>query len=115
MGIDHKESGMCLQAFVEAFFCLAQKKYKSLPLHEQVASLIDFCEYHLAALDEKRLLCGRGVVERRSAVVACPTDGLEGTPALHAPLLNCTAAAGKLAGCRSHRYPGAVSPGAGRD
>ncbi|NWU61987.1 TTL11 polyglutamylase, partial [Pterocles burchelli] len=60
MGIDHKESGMCLQAFVEAFFCLAQKKFKSLPLHEQVASLIDFCEYHLAALDEKRLVCGRG-------------------------------------------------------
>ncbi|NWI34267.1 TTL11 polyglutamylase, partial [Sula dactylatra] len=60
MGIDHRESGMCLQAFVEAFFCLAQKKYKSLPLHEQVASLIDFCEYHLAALDEKRLVCGRG-------------------------------------------------------
>ncbi|XP_051663475.1 tubulin polyglutamylase TTLL11 isoform X2 [Manacus candei] len=45
MGIDHKESGntgMCLQAFVEAFFCLAQKKYKSLPLHEQVLSLIEF-------------------------------------------------------------------------
>ncbi|NXS53035.1 TTL11 polyglutamylase, partial [Brachypteracias leptosomus] len=59
MGIDHKESGMCLQAFVEAFFCLAQKKYKSLPLHEQVASLAQFCEFHLAALDEKRLLCGR--------------------------------------------------------
>ncbi|XP_048821534.1 tubulin polyglutamylase TTLL11 isoform X1 [Lagopus muta] len=115
MGFDHKESGMCLQAFVEAFFCLAQKKYKSLPLHEQVASLIDFCEYHLAALDEKRLLCGRGVVERRGAAVTCPTDGLEVTPALHAPLLNRTAAAGKLADCRSHRYPAAVSPGAGRD
>ncbi|NXF70823.1 TTL11 polyglutamylase, partial [Sclerurus mexicanus] len=60
MGIDHKESGMCLQAFVEAFFCLAQKKYKSLPLHEQVASLLEFCEGHLAALDEKRLLWGWG-------------------------------------------------------
>ncbi|NXT82785.1 TTL11 polyglutamylase, partial [Zapornia atra] len=60
MGVDHKESGMCLQAFIEAFFCLAQKKYKSLPLHEQVASLIEFCEYRLAALDEKRLVCGRG-------------------------------------------------------
>lgn len=81
----------------------------------QVASLIDFCEYHLAALDEKRLLCGRGVAERRSAAVPCLTDGLEGTAALHAPLLNRTAAAGKFAGCRSHRYPGAVSPGAGRD
>uniref|UniRef100_A0A8C9L749 Tubulin tyrosine ligase like 11 n=1 Tax=Pavo cristatus TaxID=9049 RepID=A0A8C9L749_PAVCR len=115
MGIDHKESGMCLQAFVEAFFCLAQKKYKSLPLHEQVASLIDFCEYHLAALDERRLPCGRGVAERRSAAVTGPTDGLEGSPALHAPLLNHTAAAGKFADCRSHRYAGAVSPGAGRD
>ncbi|NXK83724.1 TTL11 polyglutamylase, partial [Amazona guildingii] len=54
MGIDHKESGMCLQAFVEAFFCLAQKKYKSLPLHQQVTLLIDFCEYQLSVLDEKR-------------------------------------------------------------
>lgn len=30
-----------------------------LPLHEQVASLIDLCEYHLSLLDEKRLVCGR--------------------------------------------------------
>ncbi|NXX25973.1 TTL11 polyglutamylase, partial [Nicator chloris] len=58
MGIEHKESGMCLQAFVEAFFCLAQKKYKSLPLHEQVASLIELCECRLAALRGKRLLWG---------------------------------------------------------
>ncbi|NWV22582.1 TTL11 polyglutamylase, partial [Origma solitaria] len=60
MGIDHKESGnpgMCLQAFVEAFFYLAQKKYKSLPLHEQVASLLEFCECHLDALPRKRLVC----------------------------------------------------------
>lgn len=97
-------AGMCLQAFVEAFFCLAQKKYKSLPLHEQVASLIDFCEYHLAALDEKRLVCGRGIVERRSAVVPCQTDGLHLTPAAHPPLLNRTAAAGKFADYRNHRY-----------
>ncbi|NWW29733.1 TTL11 polyglutamylase, partial [Panurus biarmicus] len=63
MGIDHKESGnpgMCLQAFVEAFFCLAQKKYKSLPLHEQVASLIELCECRLAALRGKRLVWGCG-------------------------------------------------------
>ncbi|PKU36661.1 tubulin polyglutamylase ttll11 [Limosa lapponica baueri] len=103
MGIDHKESGMCLQAFVEAFFCLAQKKYKSLPLHEQVASLIDFCEYHLAALDEKRLVCGRGVVERRSAGVPGQTDGLHLTPATHTPLLNRTATTGKFADYRNHR------------
>ncbi|NXH49709.1 TTL11 polyglutamylase, partial [Dicaeum eximium] len=60
MGIDHKESGMCLQAFVEAFFCLAQKKYKSLPLHEQVASLIELCECRLAEPRGKRLLWGCG-------------------------------------------------------
>ncbi|NXB22848.1 TTL11 polyglutamylase, partial [Rhagologus leucostigma] len=60
MGID-KESGMCLQAFVEAFFCLARKKYKSLPqLHEQVSSLIEFCENRLAALHGKRLVWGCG-------------------------------------------------------
>ncbi|NWW14992.1 TTL11 polyglutamylase, partial [Falcunculus frontatus] len=59
MGLD-KESGMCLQAFVEAFFCLARKKYKSLPLHEQVSSLIEICENRLAALHGKRLLCGCG-------------------------------------------------------
>ncbi|XP_010184138.1 PREDICTED: tubulin polyglutamylase TTLL11, partial [Mesitornis unicolor] len=104
MGIDHRESGMCLQAFVEAFFCLAQKKYKSLPLHEQVASLIDFCEYHLAALDEKRLGCGRGVVERRSAAVPCQTDGLHLAPAAHTPVLNRMSAASKLAEDRNHHY-----------
>ncbi|XP_074911011.1 tubulin polyglutamylase TTLL11 isoform X2 [Buteo buteo] len=103
MGIDHKESGMCLQAFVEAFFCLAQKKYKSLPLHEQVASLIHFCEYHLAALDEKRLVCGRAIVDRRSGVVPCQADGLHLTPAEYTPLLNRTATASKFADYRSHR------------
>nr|XP_027791635.1 tubulin polyglutamylase TTLL11 [Marmota flaviventris] len=60
MTLDQRDSGMCLQAFVEAFFFLAQRKFKMLPLHEQVASLIDLCEYHLSLLDEKRLLCSRG-------------------------------------------------------
>uniref|UniRef100_A0A8B9XDR8 Tubulin tyrosine ligase like 11 n=1 Tax=Bos mutus grunniens TaxID=30521 RepID=A0A8B9XDR8_BOSMU len=59
MTMDQRDSGMCLQAFVEAFFYLAQRKFKMLPLHEQVASLIDLCEYHLSLLDEKRLVCGR--------------------------------------------------------
>ncbi|XP_053422790.1 tubulin polyglutamylase TTLL11 isoform X6 [Nycticebus coucang] len=57
--LDQRDSGMCLQAFVEAFFFLAQRKFKMMPLHEQVASLIDLCEYHLSLLDEKRLVCGR--------------------------------------------------------
>ncbi|XP_066112412.1 tubulin polyglutamylase TTLL11 isoform X1 [Saccopteryx bilineata] len=59
MTMDQRDSGMCLQAFIEAFFFLAQRKFKMLPLHEQVASLIDLCEYHLSLLDEKRLVCGR--------------------------------------------------------
>ncbi|XP_064435586.1 tubulin polyglutamylase TTLL11 isoform X2 [Mirounga angustirostris] len=59
MTLDQRDSGMCLQAFVEAFFYLAQRKFKMLPLHEQVASLIDLCEYHLSLLDEKRLVCGQ--------------------------------------------------------
>ncbi|XP_069869063.1 tubulin polyglutamylase TTLL11-like isoform X2 [Dipodomys merriami] len=64
--LDQRESGMCLQAFVEAFFFLAQRKFKMMPLHEQVASLIDLCEYHLSLLDEKRLLCSG--VGRRGTV-----------------------------------------------
>lgn len=59
MTLDQRDSGMCLQAFVEAFFYLAQRKFKMLPLHQQVASLVDLCEYHLSLLDEKRLVCGR--------------------------------------------------------
>uniref|UniRef100_A0A8C0LZB9 Tubulin tyrosine ligase like 11 n=1 Tax=Canis lupus familiaris TaxID=9615 RepID=A0A8C0LZB9_CANLF len=59
MTLDQRDSGMCLQAFVEAFFYLAQRKFKMLPLHEQVASLVDLCEYHLSLLDERRLVCGR--------------------------------------------------------
>ncbi|CAK7291672.1 Tubulin polyglutamylase TTLL11 [Vulpes lagopus] len=59
MTLDQRDSGMCLQAFIEAFFYLAQRKFKMLPLHEQVASLIDLCEYHLSLLDERRLVCGR--------------------------------------------------------
>uniref|UniRef100_A0A7N4V5Z6 Tubulin tyrosine ligase like 11 n=2 Tax=Sarcophilus harrisii TaxID=9305 RepID=A0A7N4V5Z6_SARHA len=55
-GLEQKESGMCLQAFVEAFFFLAQRRFKQSSLQEQVTSLIDLCEYHLTVLDEKRLL-----------------------------------------------------------
>ncbi|XP_074871552.1 tubulin polyglutamylase TTLL11 isoform X3 [Carettochelys insculpta] len=103
MGLDQRESGMCLQAFVEAFFCLAQRRYKLLPLHEQVASLIDFCEYHLAILDEKRLVCSRGIMERRAALATCQPDGPNLTPAIHAPLLNRTTAANKPTDYRHHR------------
>uniref|UniRef100_A0A8C5UGA0 Tubulin polyglutamylase TTLL11 n=1 Tax=Malurus cyaneus samueli TaxID=2593467 RepID=A0A8C5UGA0_9PASS len=93
MGIDHKESGMCLQAFVEAFFCLAQRKYKSLPLHEQVSSLIELCECRLAALRGKRLVCPRE---------PCQAEGLHLAPAA-AALLTHTDTASKFADYRNHR------------
>ncbi|KAL2099888.1 hypothetical protein ACEWY4_004282 [Coilia grayii] len=41
---DSKEAGMPLQAFVEAFFYLAGRRFKSLPLREQVLSLVEQCE-----------------------------------------------------------------------
>ncbi|XP_041754639.1 tubulin polyglutamylase TTLL11-like [Coregonus clupeaformis] len=44
---DSREAGMCLQAFVEAFFYLAQRRFKSLPLREQVVSLLEMCEGQL--------------------------------------------------------------------
>ncbi|KAM4761082.1 LOW QUALITY PROTEIN: tubulin polyglutamylase TTLL11 [Cyanocitta cristata] len=96
MGIE-KESGMCLQAFVEAFFCLARRKYKSLPLHEQVSALIECCECRLAALHRKRLVWGCGIAERRRP---CRARGLRLAPAAPA-LLNRTAT--KRSDCRNHR------------
>ncbi|XP_060246031.1 tubulin polyglutamylase TTLL11 isoform X3 [Meriones unguiculatus] len=39
MTLNQRESGMCLQAFVEAFFFLAQRKFKMQPLHEQGSRL----------------------------------------------------------------------------
>ncbi|CAH2316641.1 tubulin polyglutamylase TTLL11 [Pelobates cultripes] len=61
MGLDQRESGMSLQAFVEACFYLAQRRYKGLPLKDQVESLLNLCESHLESLDEKRLLSNKGM------------------------------------------------------
>ncbi|XP_077644050.1 tubulin polyglutamylase TTLL11 [Lonchura striata] len=88
MSIDHKESsnpGMCLQAFVEAFFCLAQKKYKALPLHKQVLSLLELCECRLAALHGKRLVWGCGLAEPRGAAGTAPGPGCAGPRQPHGP------------------------------
>ncbi|XP_045152558.1 tubulin polyglutamylase TTLL11 [Echinops telfairi] len=85
MTLDHGDSGMCLQAFVEAFFYLAQRKFKMRPLHAQVASLIDLCEYHLSLLDEKRLMYGRsGTTGYRPPGSSTPQGAtpLEGTSPL---------------------------------
>lgn len=61
---------MGLQAFVEAFFFLAGRRFKSLALREQVASLLELCEAQLeghgsggsAATEERRSLsCSRAL------------------------------------------------------
>ncbi|XP_016130736.1 tubulin polyglutamylase TTLL11-like [Sinocyclocheilus grahami] len=41
---DSREAGMCLQAFIEAFFYLAARRFKALPLREQVLLLLEVCE-----------------------------------------------------------------------
>ncbi|OCT67078.1 tubulin polyglutamylase TTLL11 [Xenopus laevis] len=89
MGLDQRESGMCLQAFVEAFFYLAQRRFKGLPLQEQVQSLISLCETHLESLDEKRLLCSRP-----QALSYSLHNDLHFTSCV--PRLNCTSTACKL-------------------
>ncbi|NXD96201.1 TTL11 polyglutamylase, partial [Chaetorhynchus papuensis] len=55
-----KESGMCLQAFMEAFISLAQKKYKFPKLQDKVSRLTELCESRLAALHRQRLVWGCG-------------------------------------------------------
>ncbi|XP_019586791.2 tubulin polyglutamylase TTLL11 isoform X2 [Rhinolophus sinicus] len=89
--LDQRDSGMCLQAFVEAFFYLAQRKFKMLPLHEQVASLIDLCEYHLSLLDEKRLVCGRsGTLGGRPPYSGTPQEAAPSAPLAEGNLPPCT-------------------------
>lgn len=87
---------MGLHSFVEAFSFLAQRRYKSLALHERVELLVDFCEYNLAALDEKRSR------ERRAAVVTCqPGDRLHLSPAPRTPQTLSTA----IHKCVDYRSP----------
>ncbi|XP_063000573.1 tubulin polyglutamylase TTLL11 [Elgaria multicarinata webbii] len=103
LAMDQRDAGMGLQAFVEAVCFLAQRRYKSLSLHEQVELLIDFCEYNLAALDEKRLACNRVVPERRTALVTCHQDRLHLSPSAHTPPQYHGPTAHKLVDYRSPR------------
>ncbi|XP_053137914.1 tubulin polyglutamylase TTLL11 [Hemicordylus capensis] len=103
LGVDQRDAGMGLHAFVEAICFLAQRRYKSLSLHEQVELLVDFCEYNLAALDEKRLVAGRVAPERRAALVTCHQDRLHLSPAAHAAPRPTSPAAHKFVDYRSPR------------
>ncbi|XP_043325391.1 tubulin polyglutamylase TTLL11 isoform X3 [Cervus elaphus] len=102
MTMDQRDSGMCLQAFVEAFFYLAQRKFKMLPLHEQVASLIDLCEYHLSLQDEKRLVCGRSGISSGSRLQpsATPQEAAPAAPPAEGRPQPCTDGAHKVSHSR---------------
>ncbi|KAM9735692.1 tubulin polyglutamylase TTLL11 isoform 1-T2 [Menidia menidia] len=81
---DSREAGMGLQAFVEAFFYLAGRKFKSVVLKEQVVSLLELCEAQLEPQqsfeDRRSLSCSRALPR----AVKTQTVGLT-NPQLHSP------------------------------
>ncbi|XP_074547098.1 tubulin polyglutamylase TTLL11 [Halichoeres trimaculatus] len=82
---DSREAGMGLQAFVEAFFHLAGRRFKSLPLREQVLSLLELCEAQLdsqsSVEDRRSVSCSRAL----SRAVKTQTPGLTSNPQLSSP------------------------------
>nr|XP_046231941.1 tubulin polyglutamylase TTLL11 isoform X2 [Scatophagus argus]XP_046231942.1 tubulin polyglutamylase TTLL11 isoform X2 [Scatophagus argus] len=82
---DSREAGMGLQAFVEAFFYLAGRRFKSLVMREQVASLLELCEAQLQSQssteDRRSVSCSR----------ALPRAGKTQTPGLANPQLSSPA------------------------
>ncbi|KAJ8404425.1 hypothetical protein AAFF_G00336920 [Aldrovandia affinis] len=96
---DSREAGMALQAFVEAFFYLAQRRFKALPLREQVASLLELCEAQLEGGEEKRTLGTRAPGERMTA------QGPGHPPGLHPAHTQAPAQLGSPAAVRKpHNY-----------
>lgn len=76
---DSREAGMGLQAFVEAFFYLAARRFKSLPMREQVASLLELCESQLESQsgveDRRSVSCSRALpraIKNQTAGLANP-------------------------------------------
>lgn len=82
---DSREAGMGLQAFVEAFFHLAGRRFKSLPLREQVLSLLELCEAQLdsqsSVEDRRSMSCSRAL----SRAVKSHTPSLTSNPQLSSP------------------------------
>lgn len=79
---DYREAGMGVQAFIDAFFQIASRRFKSQTLREQVSSLLELCESQLetqAVVEDRRSLsCSRA--QPRSI----KTLGLT-NPQLHSP------------------------------
>ncbi|XP_013876032.1 tubulin polyglutamylase TTLL11 [Austrofundulus limnaeus] len=82
---ESREAGMGLQAFVEAFFYLAGRRFKSLVLKEQVAALLSLCEAQLepqpSAEDRRSLSCSRALLRPIRTQTLCPPHPLLSSPA----------------------------------
>ncbi|XP_069024824.1 tubulin polyglutamylase TTLL11 [Embiotoca jacksoni] len=73
---DSREAGMGLQAFVEAFFYLAGRRFKSSSLREQIVSLLELCEAQPppGAEDRRSLSCSRALPRAVRAQTLCLTN-----------------------------------------
>uniref|UniRef100_A0A1A7WBD4 Tubulin tyrosine ligase-like family, member 11 n=1 Tax=Iconisemion striatum TaxID=60296 RepID=A0A1A7WBD4_9TELE len=82
---DSREAGMGLQAFVEAFFYLAGRRFKSLLLKEQVVSLLSLCEAQLgppsSVEDRRSLSCSRALPRAVRTQTLCLPDPQSSSPA----------------------------------
>ncbi|XP_060697433.1 tubulin polyglutamylase TTLL11 isoform X3 [Hemiscyllium ocellatum] len=85
---DRGESGMCFQAFMEAIFHLAQRRYKTPPLREQVEALVNFCDYQLEVQEDKHILYGRGTTDQRLSLTMYQPEGSRSGATNHMHLLN---------------------------
>eukprot|EP00062_Callorhinchus_milii_P017095 gi/632969419/ref/XP_007901077.1/ PREDICTED: tubulin polyglutamylase TTLL11 [Callorhinchus milii] len=108
VGGDRGETGMCLQAFMDAFLYLAERKYRSLPLCAQVQALVDFCQAQLEATDEKRLGSVCGITEP----VTSHPEGARSDPAIRSPInrgTTKTAPASPLPPARNRQFVNGLS------
>lgn len=58
---DSREAGMGLQAFVEAFFSLAARRFKSLAQRQQVLALLEQCEAQSIWEERRSVSCSRAL------------------------------------------------------
>lgn len=58
---DSREAGMGLQAFVEAFFSLAARRFKSLVQRQQVLALLEQCEAQSMLEERRSVSCSRAL------------------------------------------------------
>ncbi|XP_023279766.1 tubulin polyglutamylase TTLL11 isoform X2 [Seriola lalandi dorsalis] len=82
---DSREAGMGVQAFVEAFFFLAGRRFKSLVLREQVVSLLELCEAQLESQsgpeDRRSVSCSRALPRAVKTQTLGLTNPQLGSPA----------------------------------